>query len=32
MLIVDIVGRSANEATFYVACAFISNEKEDSYR
>jgi hypothetical protein len=29
---VDIVGRAANGGTFYVGCAFVSDEKEDSYR
>jgi hypothetical protein len=29
---VNIVGRSAIGGTFYVACAFISDEREDSYR
>jgi hypothetical protein len=31
MPMVDIVGRAANGGTFYVACAFILDEKEDSY-
>jgi hypothetical protein len=31
MPIVDIVGRLANRGTFYVAVAFVSDEKEGSY-
>ena len=31
MPMVNIVGKSATGKTFFVACAFISNEKEGSY-
>lgn len=32
MPMIDIIGRSANGKTFFVACAFVSNEKEGTYR
>lgn len=32
MPLVDIVGRAANSRTFYIACAFVSDEKEGAYQ